>query len=110
PGFMISLTFISSSGATRCRDSAHPCDAHCHAKVGEHRRPADALDPTKHGARHERLARGTPRALWRAMFLRSGIRLGTLFGIQIMLDWSLILIFTLLTFSLGAGAFPAWHP
>lgn len=44
------------------------------------------------------------------MFVRSGIRVGRLFGIQIMLDWSLIVIFMLVTFSLGAGAFPAWHP
>jgi Zn-dependent protease/CBS domain-containing protein len=49
-------------------------------------------------------------APWQSMFLRGGIRLGKLFGIQIVLDWSLIVIFTLVVLSLGAGAFPAWHP
>ena len=44
------------------------------------------------------------------MLLRSGIRVGKLFGIRIMLDWSLIVIFLLVAMSLGAGAFPAWHP
>lgn len=42
--------------------------------------------------------------------LRSGIHLGRLFGIRITLDLSLIVIFVLVWFSLGAGAFPAWHP
>jgi Zn-dependent protease/CBS domain-containing protein len=50
------------------------------------------------------------RALWQSMFLRNGIRLGKLFGIQIFLDWSLIIIFMLVVVSLGAGAFPSWHP
>jgi Zn-dependent protease/CBS domain-containing protein len=44
------------------------------------------------------------------MFLRNGIRLGKLFGIQIFLDWSLVVIFALVVMSLGAGAFPSWHP
>lgn len=38
-----------------------------------------------------------------------GIRLGRLFGIEILLDWSLLLIFCLITLSLAAG-FPRWHP
>ena len=40
----------------------------------------------------------------------SGIRLGRLFGIDIVIDWSLLIIFGLITFSLGAGLFPRWHP
>jgi Zn-dependent protease/predicted transcriptional regulator len=40
----------------------------------------------------------------------SGIRLGRLFGIDIVVDWSLLIIFGLIAFSLGAGLFPRWHP
>jgi Zn-dependent protease/CBS domain-containing protein len=39
-----------------------------------------------------------------------GIRLGQIAGIQIYMDWSLLVIFFLIAFSLGAGLFPAWHP
>jgi Zn-dependent protease len=42
--------------------------------------------------------------------LRAGIPIGRLFGIRIMLDWSLLFIFLLLLFSLGSGVFPMWHP
>lgn len=40
----------------------------------------------------------------------SGLRLGRLFGLDIVLDWSLIIIVFLVTVSLGVGAFPSWHP
>ncbi len=39
-----------------------------------------------------------------------GIRIGRLFGIDIILDWTLLIIVGLITFSLGLLAFPAWHP
>lgn len=39
-----------------------------------------------------------------------GVKLGTLGGVEIVADWSLLLIFALVTFNLGAGVFPAWHP
>jgi Zn-dependent protease len=39
-----------------------------------------------------------------------GLKLGSISGIQIVLDWSLFIIFFLVAFSLGAGAFPSWHP
>jgi Zn-dependent protease/CBS domain-containing protein len=39
-----------------------------------------------------------------------GIRVGTLAGIEIWLDWSLLIIFALITLSLTVGLFPAWHP
>jgi Zn-dependent protease/CBS domain-containing protein len=41
---------------------------------------------------------------------RSGLRLFSLFGIEIRLDWSVLIIFTLIVYSLGAGLFPQWHP
>ncbi|MCA9637773.1 MAG: hypothetical protein KC420_17220, partial [Myxococcales bacterium] len=39
-----------------------------------------------------------------------GIRLGKLFGIELILDWSVLIIFTLLVLQLGGGVFPTWHP
>jgi hypothetical protein len=38
------------------------------------------------------------------------LRLGSIAGIDIAVDWSLRIIFLLVTLSLGAGVFPAWHP
>lgn len=42
--------------------------------------------------------------------MQSGIRVGSVSGIEVIMDWSLMIIFFLVTFSLGAGLFPAWHP
>jgi Zn-dependent protease len=39
-----------------------------------------------------------------------GFKLGNLFGVEIAVDWSLLIIFGLITFSLGGGLFPSWHP
>lgn len=39
-----------------------------------------------------------------------GVPLGRLFGIEIRLDWSVLIIFALIVSGLGADAFPAWHP
>ena len=39
-----------------------------------------------------------------------GIELGRLWGVEIAVDWSLLLIFALVTFNLAAGLFPRWHP
>jgi len=39
-----------------------------------------------------------------------GMKLGKIFGIDLQLDWSVIVIFTLLVYQLGSGVFPAWHP
>ena len=39
-----------------------------------------------------------------------GFSLMQVFGIEIRLDWSLIVIFVLITFNLGAGLFPRLHP
>src|SRR5258706_8401435 len=39
-----------------------------------------------------------------------GFRLGSVLGVEIRLDWSLIIIVGLITASLGTGIFPLWHP
>ncbi len=41
---------------------------------------------------------------------RPGLRLFSIFGIEIRLDWSVLIIFALIVYSLGAGLFPQWHP
>ncbi len=41
---------------------------------------------------------------------RGGVRLFSLFGIEIRLDFSVVFIFGLIVYSLGSGVFPAWHP
>lgn len=42
--------------------------------------------------------------------LLGGFSLGKLFGVAIDVDWSLLIVFALVTFNLGAGLFPQWHP
>jgi Zn-dependent protease/CBS domain-containing protein len=39
-----------------------------------------------------------------------GFHLARIAGIDVYLDWSLLIIFSLVLLSLGAGAFPMWHP
>lgn len=41
---------------------------------------------------------------------RRGFLLTRLFGIEVRLDWSLAIIFLLVTINLGAGVLPSWHP
>jgi Zn-dependent protease len=42
--------------------------------------------------------------------VRDGIRVGSIAGVEVFVDWSLLLIFALIAFSLATGVFPAWHP
>ena len=39
-----------------------------------------------------------------------GIRVGRLIGVDIYIDWSLLIIFSLILLNLGFGLLPAWHP
>lgn len=39
-----------------------------------------------------------------------GWRLTRLWGVEIRLDWGLLVVFWLLAFNLGAGVLPQWHP
>ena len=39
-----------------------------------------------------------------------GFRVGRVAGIDIRVDFSLAIVFALITFSLGMGLFPSWHP
>jgi Zn-dependent protease/predicted transcriptional regulator len=43
-------------------------------------------------------------------YMNNGIHIGRIFGIDIQIDWSWIFIFLLVTWSLGVGLFPSWHP
>lgn len=40
----------------------------------------------------------------------NGFRLGSIAGVEIVIDWSLLIVFFLVSFSLGAGILPSWHP
>ncbi len=40
----------------------------------------------------------------------SGMRLGRVAGIDIVIDWSILVIFFLVALTLGMSAFPQWHP
>lgn len=42
--------------------------------------------------------------------LVSGLRLGHIGGVAVDVDWSLLIVFALVTGTLGAGLFPTWHP
>jgi len=42
--------------------------------------------------------------------VRNGIRLGRIADIEVIADWSLLIIFTVIAFGLATGVFPAWHP
>jgi Zn-dependent protease len=67
--------------------------------------PTHASSASGAGSRPRREPSAGSRGL-----LGRGLRLGRIFGIEIVADWSLILIFALVAFNLGAGVFPRWHP
>lgn len=39
-----------------------------------------------------------------------GIPLGRLFGVSVVADWSLLIVFAIIVVNLALAAFPAWHP
>lgn len=42
--------------------------------------------------------------------LVGGIRIGRVLGVDLAVDWSLLIIFALIAFNLGFGVLPLWHP
>lgn len=42
--------------------------------------------------------------------MNRGFSIGRILGIDVVFDWSLLIIVFLVTFSLAAGVFPLWHP
>ncbi|WP_246155967.1 site-2 protease family protein [Thiohalocapsa marina] len=42
--------------------------------------------------------------------VRQGLRLGRVFGVEIALDWSLLIVVALITLALAGGLLPDWHP
>jgi Zn-dependent protease/predicted transcriptional regulator len=42
--------------------------------------------------------------------MNAGFRLGRITGIDLHVDWSLLIIFFVIAFSLAVGLFPGWHP
>ncbi|MCC5794132.1 MAG: site-2 protease family protein [Chromatiales bacterium] len=42
--------------------------------------------------------------------MTGGVRLGRIAGIEVVADWSLLIIFTLISSLLAVGVFPTWHP
>src|SRR5690606_25014759 len=45
---------------------------------------------------------------WKTMY--RGVRLGRIHDIEVIADWSLLIIFLLVAVSLATGLFPRWHP
>jgi Zn-dependent protease len=43
-------------------------------------------------------------------FSSEGLLAGSLFGVRIQIDWSLLIVFALVVFGLGSAVFPSWHP
>jgi Zn-dependent protease/predicted transcriptional regulator len=39
-----------------------------------------------------------------------GVRLGTIAGVEVSMDWSLLIIFALITLTLSGALLPQWHP
>ena len=39
-----------------------------------------------------------------------GFRVGRIAGVEVRVDWSLLIVFWLIVMSLGGGLFPAHHP
>ncbi|MES2535993.1 MAG: site-2 protease family protein [Pseudomonadota bacterium] len=57
---------------------------------------------------HHKQAAGSDRTDSAGM--GSGVHVGRVAGIDVHLDWSLLIVFFLVAFSLGTALFPLWHP
>src|SRR5688572_1944679 len=53
---------------------------------------------------------GVAPARYRWTGSAGGVRLGRILNIEIDLDFSVLIIFGLIVFNLGAGMLPSWHP
>jgi len=62
------------------------------------------------GEGNARTSDGRPASAAAQGPLRGGLRLGTVLGVPVHVDWSLLIIFMLIAVNLGLGLFPAWHP
>lgn len=82
----------------------HPDPADRHGAVSQRAPASTEIEPptrpmsSRHGGRERR---GGPL---------EGFALGKVLGIVVAVDWSLLVIFALITFNLGAGLFPRWRP
>lgn len=54
--------------------------------------------------------RRAPATTWGEEADRRGLSVGQIAGVEVRLDWSLLIIFGLIALTLGTGLFPAWHP
>src|SRR5262245_33495715 len=60
-------------------------------------------DDTRFARTHELAQRSDPP-------IRGGFRLGRVFGVEVRLDFTLLIVFVLVATSLGNGTLPRWHP
>src|SRR5690606_16992142 len=106
----------NGSCASPRRGGACACDRSLH--IFERGRPSVAANES-YGAQFDRFLyfgfayrkRATQLAgTHRELCMPRGFHLARIAGIDVYLDWSLAIVFMLVTFSLGGVAFPTWHP
>jgi Zn-dependent protease len=59
---------------------------------------------------HDMESKGAARQERRGARPQGGFALGRIMGVEIVADWSLLIIFALIAINLGGGLIPAWHP
>lgn len=76
------------------------CDLHCSAAQRISTKTGWSMERERHSASVRESGQS----------LASGVRLGRIAGIELAFDWSLGIIFLLITVSLAVAVFPRWHP